>query len=53
MWKIFKDLSVKELTEVYKILNVRFDSYETESQYYEAGKAWTKVLCEKNLAHKM
>lgn len=50
---MFKDLSVKELEQVYQSLNVKFDSYEAESQYYEMGKDWIKVLCQKNLAQKL
>ena len=50
---MFKDLSVKELEQVYQSLNVKFDSYEAESQYYEMGKDWIKVLCQKNIAQKL
>jgi arginyl-tRNA synthetase len=53
MWKLFKDLSVNELERVYDKLGIKFDSYEAESQYYEAGKDWVKILCDKNVAQKL
>lgn len=53
MWKLFKDLSVKELEQVYKSLNIKFDSYEAESQYYEAGKKLVKILCDQNIAKRL
>lgn len=50
MWSLFKDLSIEELKIVYKNLNIEFDSYEFESQYYEQAKEWVKRMCEHGIA---
>lgn len=51
MWKYFKDLSIKELEQVYKKLNIRYDAYESESQYFEKARDWVKILCDRKLAN--
>jgi arginyl-tRNA synthetase len=53
MWQLFKDLSIDELKKVYELLNINYDVYECESQYFESAKEWTRILLEKNIAHKM
>jgi arginyl-tRNA synthetase len=38
---------------IWKILNIKFDVYESESQYYVKGKEWVKKLVERGIAHKL
>jgi len=41
LWKLFRDMSLKEFDRVYKILNVNFDFYHGESFY---NKQMTEVI---------
>ncbi|NLZ81443.1 MAG: arginine--tRNA ligase, partial [Clostridiales bacterium] len=49
IWKWFKEISLKEFERVYRILNVKFDSYNGESFYMDKIPALVKELCEKEL----
>ncbi len=53
LWSLFKDLSIKELESVYQSLNIKFDAYEFESQYFLAAKEFVKTLVENGLAQKL
>jgi arginyl-tRNA synthetase len=50
LWKLFKELSIKELKSVYRDLNIEFSAYEFESQYYEQAHEWVKKMLEVGLA---
>ena len=50
MWDLFKSLSIKELVNVYEKLNIKYDVYESESQYYEHAKEYVTKLLNKNIA---
>ncbi|CAF0949121.1 unnamed protein product [Brachionus calyciflorus] len=53
MWNLFKDLSIKELVSVYKNLNIKFDVYESESEYYEKAKQKVQQLLKIGLAEQL
>lgn len=50
MWELFKNLSVKDLKEVYGKLDINFDLYEYESQYYVDAKNVVAKLLEHGVA---
>lgn len=47
LWTKFKDLSMKEFSKIYDILNVKFDSYNGESFYADKTDEVVKKLEEK------
>ncbi len=49
LWQRFKDLSLREFNEIYKDLNVAFDSYAGESFYSDKMDEIVQLLREKNL----
>jgi len=49
LWQRFKDLSLREFNEIYKDLNVEFDSYAGESFYSDKMDEIVQLLKEKNL----
>jgi len=49
LWQRFKDLTLKEVGEVYKLLGVRFDSYAGESFYEDKMQAVIDELDDKGL----
>lgn len=53
MWELFKNLSVKDLKEVYGKLDINFDLYEYESQYYVDAKNVVAKLLEHGVAQLM
>jgi hypothetical protein len=38
---------------ILKRLNIEFDAYESESQYFENAKEWVVKMCELGLAHRL
>lgn len=52
LWKIFKEMSMEELKKIYKILDVKFDVYATESSSLKHTKNVLKELKEKKLVRK-
>lgn len=48
-WQRFKDLSLREFSELYKTLNVEFDSYAGESFYSDKMDEVVQMLKDKNL----
>lgn len=53
MWSLFKDMSVKDLESVYKTLEIKFDEFECESQYYVHAKAVVASLLERGIARRL
>ncbi|MGL5617074.1 MAG: arginine--tRNA ligase [Sarcina sp.] len=49
LWNRFKDLSLKEFNNIYKILNVDFDSWAGESFYNDKMDAVVRELDEKGI----
>jgi len=49
LWQKFKDLSLREFSEIYRDLNVEFDSYAGESFYSDKMDEIVRMLKEKNL----
>ncbi len=49
IWKWFKEISLKEFERVYKLLNVEFDDYTSESFYMDKVPALVAELKEKGL----
>ena len=49
LWKMFVDISLKEVERVYQMLDVKFDSYLGESFYYDKTDELIQILKEKNL----
>lgn len=49
LWQKFKELSLREFKELYKMLNVEFDSYAGESFYSDKMDEVVQMLREKNL----
>jgi arginyl-tRNA synthetase len=53
LWTLFKDLSIKELAETYKKMNIKFDVYEAESQYFQLSKKIVQDLLNKNICQRL
>lgn len=54
LWKIFRELSIKEFDKIYSLLNIKFDEISGESVYYSEEKT-SKIINElskKNLLKK-
>ncbi len=49
LWQKFRDLSLKEFMELYKKLNISFDSFAGESFYSDKMGEVVEILKEKNL----
>ncbi|MDZ5001610.1 arginine--tRNA ligase, partial [Clostridium perfringens] len=49
LWKRFRDLSLKEFERIYKIFNVKFDSYAGEAFYNDKMDVVVNELREKGL----
>jgi len=49
LWQRFKDLSLREFSEIYEMLNVEFDSYAGESFYSDKMDEVVQILREKKL----
>jgi len=49
LWQRFKDLSLREFSEIYKMMNIEFDSYAGESFYSDKMDEVVRMLREKNL----
>ncbi len=52
LWKLFRNLSLKEFEKVYKDLGIVFDEYDGESMHHKGMKEVVKELNEKNLVKK-
>ena len=52
LWKVFRNLSLKEFEKLYKILNIEFDSYEGESDTVKYSKRVIDELNKKQLLKK-
>jgi len=52
LWRLFKNLSLKEFKGIYKNLGVKFDVYEGESDYNRRAKKVIEELKKKNLLKK-
>lgn len=53
MWEMFKDLSVRDLESVYKKLDIKYDFFEYESQYYLQAKEVVANLLKAGVAYKL
>jgi arginyl-tRNA synthetase len=53
MWQSFKDLSINELIQIYEKLNIKFDIYESESEYYLLAKEYVQHLLNKGIAKRL
>lgn len=53
MWDLFRNLSIKELVQVYDKLNIKYDMYESESQYYILAREYVNQLLSKGIAQKL
>lgn len=49
LWQKFKDLSLREFSELYKMMNIEFDSYAGESFYSDKMDEVVRMLRDKNL----
>lgn len=49
LWKLFKEISLKEFDKIYKIINIKFDVTEAESEYAWKKKNIILLLKRKNL----
>lgn len=49
LWKWFCEISMKEFERIYKMLNIKFDSYAGESFYNDKMQAVVDEIKEKNL----
>jgi arginyl-tRNA synthetase len=49
LWKKFRDLSLKEFSKIYKILNIHFDSYAGESFYNNQLEKTINLLGKKGI----
>ncbi len=49
LWKLFVDISLKEVSRVYDMLDVKFDSYLGESFFFTRTDELVSILKEKNL----
>ncbi len=49
LWKLFVDISLKEVSRVYDMLDVKFDSYLGESFFFTRTDELVAILKEKNL----
>ena len=49
LWKLFVDISLKEVSRVYDMLDVKFDSYLGESFFFSRTDELISILKEKNL----
>ncbi|MDD3284602.1 MAG: arginine--tRNA ligase [Patescibacteria group bacterium] len=47
LWKKFRNLSLKEFDKIYKLLNIKFDSYDGEAFYIDKTKNTLKTIKEK------
>ena len=52
LWRLFRNLSIKEFEKMYKIFKIKFDVYEGESDYVKKTKEIIKELKNKNLLKK-
>ncbi len=49
LWKFFKDISMEEFKRIYKMLGVKFDSYEGESMYNKKSRKVIEEMEKKRL----
>ena len=49
LWKLFVDISLKEVSRVYDMLDVKFDSFLGESYFFTRTDELISILKEKNL----
>ena len=49
LWKLFKEISLKEFDKIYRTLNIKFDITEAESKYASKKKNIISLLKRKNL----
>ena len=49
LWTWFREESLKDYMEIYKLLNVSFDSYDGEAFFYDKTKPIIQELTDKNL----
>ncbi len=52
LWKLFRNLSLREFKELYKKLNIKFDDFEGESKYDKKAKKLLEELKKKELVKK-
>ena len=52
LWKLFRGLSLKEFEKIYKIFNIKFDSYSGEADVVKYVPRVIKELTDKNLLKK-
>lgn len=52
LWKLFRTYSLSEFRKIYKLFNIKFNSYESESQYNRKARKILQKLKDKNLVKK-
>jgi arginyl-tRNA synthetase len=52
LWRLFRGYSLKEFKKIYKLLGIKFDLYEAESDYNRRAKKLIGFLKEKKLLKK-
>ena len=52
LWKLFKGFSMEDLKKTYKLLGIKFDAYEAESQYNKKARELLEELKEKKIVKK-
>ena len=52
LWKLFKGFTMEDFRKMYKLLKIKFDVYEGESNYNKKAKALLEELKEKKIVKK-
>jgi arginyl-tRNA synthetase len=52
LWKLFKGFTMEDFKKMYKLLKIKFDAYEGESNYNKKAKALLEELKEKKIVKK-
>ena len=52
LWKLFKGFTMEDFKKMYKLLRIKFDAYEGESDYNKKAKILLDELKEKNIVKK-
>ena len=52
LWRLFRTFSLQHFKKIYKSLGIKFDAYESESQYNKKAKKILEELKEKKLLRK-
>jgi len=52
LWKLFKGFTMEDFKKMYKLLRIKFDAYEAESNYNKKAKELLEELKEKKIVKK-